>query len=129
MQDSTKCELIYTHYYTIHNMVKVGADTTTLPLASHALLPTPSSTRQYHQTQRLVGTLPVPDLVSIPAIRLSLATLWDGGAMNKTRITSPSFIKIVRWNTWLHLFSHSFFVLHQKAAGAKNSSDARHKDE
>ena len=128
MQDSTKCELIYTHYHTIHNTVKVGADTTDLPLASYASLPTPFSTRQNYQTQRLVKTVPAPDLVSIPAVRLSLATLWDGGAMNKARITPPSFIEIVYWNTWLHLLGHSFFVLQQEAAGTEHPSDAQHKD-
>ena len=128
MQDSTKCERVYTHCHTMYNMVAVGADTTDLPLASHESLPTPSSTRQYYQTQRLVETVPAPDLIRIPAIRLSLATLWDGGAMNKTKVTPPSFIKIVCWNTWLHLLRHSFFVPQQKAAGARHSSDAQHED-
>ena len=73
IQDPTKCELVYTHYHTIHDMVAVAADTTDLPLASHTSLPTSSSTDQYYHTQRLIKNLPTVDVVSIPAIGLSLA--------------------------------------------------------
>ena len=71
IQDST----VQTHYNTIHDMVAVGADTTNLTLASHASLPTTSSTDQYYQTQRLIEKLVALALVCIPAIRLSLAAL------------------------------------------------------
>ena len=54
-------------------MVAVRADTTDLLLASYASLPTASDTDQYYLTQKLIKKIPALDLVSIPAIRLSLA--------------------------------------------------------